>query len=135
MAGQQSQLLPPRLNQDLIYLIGINDLDFCHPVGELLPQIRDRHGITNLQLIDVAEIAGPAVSTMTGDDAVCVIATDGQAGLAQVGRTIRHVLVGSSQINWHFQFHCRNGEKAKDFLFQSVIRQPEAGLLVVQLAG
>ena len=48
MAGQKRQQVAPLLYLDLIYLMGLDDLDVGHRICQRFPQIRQRNGIANL---------------------------------------------------------------------------------------
>ena len=121
MAGQQGQQLPSRLNQDFRYIVGVDDFNFADPVGQRLPQVCDRNQIPDFQLVDVAKVAGTVVAPVSGNDAVGVFPADGQAGLAEVGSSVRHVLLRCSQKDGHFQLHNGNGNHAEYFIPNAIV--------------
>ena len=122
MAGQQGQQLPSRLNQDFRYIVGVDDFNFADPVGQRLPQVCDRNQIPDFQLVDVAKVAGTVVAPVSGNDAVGVLAANGQAGLAQMGGSIRHVLFRCAEKDGHFQLHNGNGNHTEHLIRKAVIR-------------
>ena len=48
-----------------------------------------------------------------------------------MGGSVSHVLFGGTQKDRHIQIHGRDGDNSKYFIFQTVIFQSKAGLLVV----
>lgn len=68
VAGQQRQQVAVRLNFDLIHLVGLDNLNVGHRVGQRFPQVCQRNGITHSQLVDVPEVIRTFPSTVTGDD-------------------------------------------------------------------
>ena len=121
MAGQQRYQIPAILDQNVFHIMGIDDPDFCHPVGQGFPDVGDGHDISDLKLFDVPEVTGTVIAPVTGNDAVGVLTANGQAGLTEMGGTVCHVLIGSAQIDGHFQFHGRNGNDPKDFIFEAIL--------------
>ena len=135
VASKQGQQFATRLNQNLLYFVRVDDFDFHHSVGQCFPQIGNGHIIAHLELLNVTKVAGTGITAMASDDAVCVGASDGKARLAQVSRTFRHMGIGSSEKNRHFQFHGGYRDHAKGFIFQTIASQKKTGLLIVIFAA
>lgn len=68
MAGQQRQQVTVWLNFDFLYLVGLDDLDVGHRVGQRFPQVRKCNGIARLQAVDMPEVVRAAPSTVSGND-------------------------------------------------------------------
>lgn len=56
MAGQQSQQITVGLYPDLVHLVGLDDGDLRHGVGQLLPQVGHSHLIAHLQQVNMPEV-------------------------------------------------------------------------------
>lgn len=82
MTGEQCQKLPSGLNQNLIHIAGVDDPNFTDPVGQGFPEIGHGNRIPNVELVQIAEVAGSAVAPVARNDAVGIHAANGQACLA-----------------------------------------------------
>ena len=78
MAGQQGQQVAVWLDLDLLRLVGLDDLNARYGVGQRFPQVGELHGIAHLQAVDVTEVVRAAPATVSGNDAVGVVAANGR---------------------------------------------------------
>lgn len=53
---------------DLIYLMGLDDLNVGHGIGQRFPQVYQRNGIAHRQTVDVPEVVRAAPAPVAGDD-------------------------------------------------------------------
>ena len=58
MAGQQGQQVAVRLNFDHLHLVGLDDGDLRHGIGQRFPQVGHSHFIAHLQEVNIAEVVG-----------------------------------------------------------------------------
>ena len=65
---------------------------------------------------------GSFVAPVSGNDAVGVLAANGQAGLAQMGGSVSHVLFRCAEKDGHFQLHNGNGNHTEHLIRKAVIR-------------
>ena len=63
---------------DLLHLVGLDDLNVRYGVSQRLPQVGELHGVTHLQTVDMPEVVRATPATVSGDDAVGIIAADGR---------------------------------------------------------
>ena len=68
MAGQQRQQVAVRLNFDFLYLMGLDDLDVGHRVGQRFPQVCQRNAVAHSQAVDMPEVIRTAPAPVSGDD-------------------------------------------------------------------
>ena len=68
MAGQQRQQVAPLLYLDLIYLMGLDDLNVGHGIGQCFPQVCQRNGIAHRQTVYMPEIVRTAPAPVSGND-------------------------------------------------------------------
>ena len=130
MAGHQGYQFSTGLDQDLLYLVGHNDLDFHHLIGESFPKVGDDHLIANFQFGDIAEVTGTTPASMPGNNTIGVFTAQWDTGLAKVRSAIRQMIVSGSEIYGHLQFQFGYGDHAKDLIFQTIVLKDEAGFLI-----
>lgn len=53
---------------DLIHLVGLDDLNVGHGIGQRFPQVYQRNGIAHRQTVDVPEVVRAAPAPVAGDD-------------------------------------------------------------------
>ena len=53
---------------DLIHLVGLDDLNVGHGIGQRLAQVCQRNGIAHLQAVDMPEVVRTAPAPVAGDD-------------------------------------------------------------------
>lgn len=68
MAGDERQQIASLLDFDLVHLVGLDDLNVSHRVGQRFPQIRQRNSIARLQAVDIPEVIRTAPATVAGND-------------------------------------------------------------------
>ena len=93
MASHQGYQLSTGLDQDLLHLVGHNDLDLHHLIGAGFPEIGDDHFIANFQFGDIAEVTGAAPASVPGNNTVGVFTTQWDTDLAQVRSSICQMLI------------------------------------------
>ena len=84
---------------DLIHLVGLDDLNVGHGIGQRFPQVCQRNGIAHRQTVDVPKIIRAFPTSVSGNDAVGAIATDGRGCVSQHRRACGKVtFVGDDDI-------------------------------------
>ena len=68
MAGQKRQQVAPLLYLDLIHLMGLDDPNVGHRVGQRFPQVRKCNGIARLQAVDMPEVVRAFPASVSGND-------------------------------------------------------------------
>lgn len=53
---------------DLIHLVGLDDLNVGHGIGQRFPQVCQRNGIAHLQAVDMPEVVRAAPAPVSGND-------------------------------------------------------------------
>ena len=68
MAGDERQQVASLLDFDLVHLMGLDDLNVGHGIGQRFPQVRKCNGIALLQTVDVPKIIRAFPTSVSGDD-------------------------------------------------------------------
>ena len=98
VARQQRHHIPAGLDQDFLNLVRLDDFRFRYGIGKRFPKICDIHLVAGLQIGNVTEVGRTAPASMPSDDAVGIVSPYGEAGLAQMRRASRHVVIVSSKV-------------------------------------
>ena len=115
------------LHLDLIHLVGLDDLNVGHGIGQRFPQVCQRNGIAHRQTVDVPKIIRAFPTSVSGNDAVGAIATDGCRCVSKHRCTCGKVSVGRAQIDRHGQLHSRYLQHADDLILDAVGSQVGGG--------
>ena len=101
MAGQQSQQITVGLYPDLVHLVGLDDLDICHGVGQLLPQVGHSHLIAYLQEVNMTEVVRTLPAPVSCNDGVGAVSANGDRCLPQHCRACGQMFVTGAQVDGH----------------------------------
>ena len=112
-------------------VVGSYDLRFHHHIGQGFPEIPDGHNIAFCQIRHIPEMRCSIPSSVTGDNAVGVLAANGQAGKGHMGCTMGKMCVSSSQIDRHFQIDLSGSKDCEHFILQAIVQKVETGLFIV----
>ena len=83
MAGEQRYQIPALLDQDGVYIIGIDDLYIHDFVSQGLPKICYVNSIPVLQQLYIQKVLIPIPAPVPGDHTVAVFTADRDAGLRE----------------------------------------------------
>ena len=105
MAGEQRYKIPVLLDQDGVYIVGVDDLYIHDFVSQSLPKISYVNHIPVLQQFYIQKVLIPIPALVLGDHAVAVLASDRDAGLREDTGTVGHVFVAGTEVQGHLQIH------------------------------
>lgn len=134
VTGDESEHIFAALDLDRVDIVRLDDGDLLDVVGQLAPEVGDGDGIAGLKLVEMAEIVRAVPASVTGDNAVCVRAADGQTGLSQHRRAFGHIIAVCSEIQRHFEAKRRQGYYSYNTIFKAVVSQLQRSGLICFLA-
>ena len=135
MAGDERQQVTPRLDLDFVHLMGLDDLNVNHRVGERFPQIGNRYGIAHLQAVYVPKIIRAMPPSMPGNDAVGICAANGRRSVSQHGGPCGKVRIRRAQVDRHDQLQRGYLQYTYDLVLHAVVSQQYSRLLTGQSVG
>ena len=94
MAGEQRYQIPVLLDQDGVYIVGVDDLYIHNFVSQGLPKICYVNFIPVLQQLYIQKVLIPVPAPVPGDHTVAVFTADRDAGLPPRYRGISRSILG-----------------------------------------
>ena len=130
MTGEQRYQIPVLLDQDSVYIVGIDDLYIHNFVSQGLPKVRYVNLIPVLEQFYIQKVLVPVPAPVPGDHAVADLAADRDAGLREDAGAVDHVFVAGTEVQGHFRIHPGDADHTEDLIGETVCRQIKVGILV-----